>query len=67
MLHPPEFERNQLPGEVSSKIARSFEEGRADEFAARSLVRAGSGVVPSAPWWHLLAKRAGQVHHRSLY
>jgi len=41
MLHPPEFERDQLPVEVSSKIARSFEEGRADEFAARSLVRAG--------------------------
>jgi hypothetical protein len=41
MMHPPEFEHDQLPSELSSKIGRAFEEGHADEYAARSLVRAG--------------------------
>jgi hypothetical protein len=41
MLKPPEFERSALPSDVSSDISRAFEEGHADDYAARSLVRAG--------------------------
>ncbi|HEY9734230.1 MAG TPA: peptidoglycan recognition family protein [Drouetiella sp.] len=41
MMHPPEFERSALPNEVSDKISRSFHNGYADSYAARSLVRAG--------------------------
>jgi len=41
MMHPPEFERSALPFEVSDKIARSFHNGYADSYTARSLVRAG--------------------------
>jgi hypothetical protein len=41
LMHPPEFERDPLPPEVAHKIARAFDEGHADEYAARSLVRAG--------------------------
>lgn len=41
MMHPPEFERSALPSDVSEKIARSFHNGYADSYAARSLVRAG--------------------------
>ncbi len=41
MLHPPEFERSALPYDVSDKVSRSFHQGYADSYAARSLVRAG--------------------------
>ncbi len=41
MMHPPEFERSALPFEVSNKISRSFHQGYADSYTARSLVRAG--------------------------
>ncbi len=41
MMHPPEFERSSLPFDVSNKISRSFHQGYADSFTARSLVRAG--------------------------
>jgi hypothetical protein len=41
MMHPPEFERSALPYEVSDKISRSFHNGYADSYTARSLVRAG--------------------------
>ncbi len=41
LMHPPEFERTPLPSDVSNKIARSFHQGYADSYTARSLVRAG--------------------------
>jgi N-acetylmuramoyl-L-alanine amidase len=41
LLHPPEFERSALPSDVSNKISRSFHQGYADSYTARSLVRAG--------------------------
>lgn len=41
MLKPPEFERDALPPETADRIARAFQEGHADDVAARSLVRAG--------------------------
>ncbi len=41
MMHPPEFERGALPADVADKISRSFQNGYADSYAARSLVRAG--------------------------
>jgi hypothetical protein len=41
MLKPPDFERDALPTDVSSDISRAFEEGHADDYAARTLVRAG--------------------------
>lgn len=41
MMHPPEFERSALPYDVSNKISRSFHNGYADSYTARSLVRAG--------------------------
>lgn len=41
LLHPPEFDHSPLPEEVSGKIARSFHQGFADNYTARSLVRAG--------------------------
>lgn len=41
MLHAPEFQRDPLPSEMSSTVARAFHEGHAEDYAARSLVRAG--------------------------
>lgn len=41
MLNAPTFERSPLPRDTSDTIARSFSRGFADEYAARSLVRAG--------------------------
>lgn len=41
MMHPPEFERSALPYDVANKISRSFHQGYADSYTARSLVRAG--------------------------
>jgi hypothetical protein len=41
LMHPPEFERDPLPPDAARKIARAFDEGHADEYAARTLVRAG--------------------------
>jgi hypothetical protein len=40
-MHPPDFERTPLPSDVSNKISRSFHQGYADSYTARSLVRAG--------------------------
>ncbi|HEY9678512.1 MAG TPA: N-acetylmuramoyl-L-alanine amidase [Drouetiella sp.] len=41
MLHPPEFDRTGMSSDSSSRISRSFHQGYADNYAARSLVRAG--------------------------
>lgn len=41
LAHPPEFNRSVLSSDVSNKISRSFHQGYADSYAARSLVRAG--------------------------
>lgn len=41
MLHPPDFEHSAASSETSQQIVRAFQEGHADEYSARSLVRAG--------------------------
>lgn len=41
LAKPPTFELDPLPREIASKINNAFEEGTADSFAAKNLIRAG--------------------------
>jgi N-acetyl-anhydromuramyl-L-alanine amidase AmpD len=41
MVKPPDFEQTPLPSEAASQIATAFDQGTADSFTARALVRAG--------------------------
>jgi hypothetical protein len=41
MAKPPDFEQTPLPSDSASQIASAFEQGTADSYTARALVRAG--------------------------
>ncbi len=41
LARPPAFETTSLPTELSAKISHAFDEGTADTYATRTLVRAG--------------------------